>query len=95
MPRRLALRWRGLYACHRPCRLRGQRVNELLRGGSPTEALELLSVDPKLAWVKDSQTGGYPVHIAAWKVSGWRRMGPMPGPTIQYTGGMAHAQQAP
>ncbi|EFN54330.1 hypothetical protein CHLNCDRAFT_135566 [Chlorella variabilis] len=48
-------------------RLRGQRVNELLRGGSPTEALELLSVDPKLAWVKDSQTGGYPVHIAAWK----------------------------
>jgi hypothetical protein len=43
-------------------------VSKLLRGGKPTEALALLSEDPRLAWVKDSQSGGYPAHIAAHKV---------------------------
>ena len=48
---------------------------QLLKGGQPSEALSLLAEDNKLAWVKDSQTGGYPVHLAAWKVrpagQGW------------------------
>lgn len=44
-----------------------------MKGGQPSEALSLLSEDPKLAWVKDSQTGGYPIHQAAWKVGGGLR----------------------
>lgn len=40
------------------CRERGQRVNALLKAGKPSEALELLAEDPKLAWVKDAESGG-------------------------------------
>ncbi|KAI7841910.1 hypothetical protein COHA_004438 [Chlorella ohadii] len=39
-------------------RERGQRVNTLLKAGQPSEALELLADDPKLAWVKDAESGG-------------------------------------
>jgi hypothetical protein len=58
------------------CRLRGEEVFRLLKGGQPSEALSLLVEDNKLAWVKDSETGGYPVHLAAWKVrmDGWMGM---------------------
>lgn len=42
-------------ACFRE---RGQRVNTLLKAGQPSEALELLADDPKLAWVKDAESGG-------------------------------------
>ncbi|PRW59890.1 DNA-binding SMUBP-2 [Chlorella sorokiniana] len=47
-------------------RERGERVNALLKAGQPSQALELLADDPKLAWVKDAESGGYPLHIAAW-----------------------------
>ncbi|KAL4458557.1 hypothetical protein ABPG75_013422 [Micractinium tetrahymenae] len=48
-------------------RLRGEEVHRLLKSGRPSEALSLLSEEPKLAWVMDTETGGYPVHQAAWK----------------------------
>lgn len=49
-------------------RHKGEQVNSLLRNGKPSEALSLLAEDPRLAWVKDGESGGYPIHIAAWKV---------------------------
>ena len=40
---------------------------ELLRGGRPNEALDLLAEGPPaLAWVRDQRSGGYAVHLAAW-----------------------------
>ena len=48
-------------------RLKGAQVCDLLRGGRPSEALALLAEDPRLAWVKDTRSGGYPIHLAAWK----------------------------
>ena len=33
-------------------------MNALLKAGKPSEALELLAEDPKLAWVKDAESGG-------------------------------------
>lgn len=53
-------------ALPRPCRLRGERVAGLLKSGRPSEALELLVEQPELAWVKDGESGGYPIHLAAW-----------------------------
>ena len=44
-------------------------MHQMLREGRPNEALALLADDAKLAWVKDSHSGGYPVHLAAFKVS--------------------------
>lgn len=47
----------------------------MLKAGQPSEALSLLSEDPKLAWIKDPESGGYAIHIAAWKVRsprGWK-----------------------
>lgn len=43
-------------------------MHRLLKGGQPSEALSLLSEEPRLAWLKDTETGGYPIHLAAWKV---------------------------
>lgn len=45
-------------------------MSQLLRQGEPAEALQMLFDDPKLAWQKDEFSGGYPVHIATWKVGG-------------------------
>ena len=50
------------------CRERGQEVCRLLREGDPSGALELLLDDPKLAFVRDEHSGGFPAHVAAFKV---------------------------
>lgn len=52
------------------CRERGAKVSQLLRQGEPAEALQMLFDNPKLAWQKDEFSGGYPIHVAAWHVSG-------------------------
>ena len=41
---------------------------ELMQGGSGRQAAALLKEEPALAWIRDDETGGYPVHIACWKV---------------------------
>lgn len=53
-----------------PGRERGAKVNQLLRQGEPAEALQMLFDEPRLAWQKDEHSGGYPVHLATWKVRG-------------------------
>ena len=30
----------------------------------------MLFDNPKLAWQKDEYSGGYPIHVATWHVSG-------------------------
>lgn len=39
-----------------------------MQGGSGRQAAALLEEEPALAWIRDDETGGYPVHIACWKV---------------------------
>ncbi len=51
------------------CRERGAKVSQLLRQGQPAEALQMLFDSPKLAWQKDEYSGGYPIHIATFKVT--------------------------
>ncbi len=43
-------------------------MSQLLRQGEPAEALQMLFDNPKLAWQKDEYSGGYPIHIATFKV---------------------------
>eukprot|EP00887_Chlorella_sp_A99_P006380 scaffold3.g6380.t1 len=46
---------------------RGQGLHTVLHQGQEEDALALLQFDPKLAWHKDPETGGYPAHVAAWQ----------------------------
>lgn len=45
------------------------QLAQLLQNRDTDAALHLLAVDPSLAWVRDDESGGYPLHIAVWHVS--------------------------
>lgn len=50
------------------CREKGQHLGQLLQDRRADAALELLSAQPALVWVRDDKSGGYPLHIAVWHV---------------------------
>ena len=41
----------------------------LLQSHETDEAVQMLKAEPELAWVRDDDSGGYPLHIAVWHVS--------------------------
>lgn len=45
------------------------QLAQLLQGRDTDAALNLLSAEPSLAWIRDDDSGGYPLHIAVWHVS--------------------------
>ncbi|DBA69796.1 TPA: hypothetical protein ACH3X2_012518 [Trebouxia sp. C0005] len=47
-------------------REKGQHLGQLLQDRRADAALELLSAQPALVWVRDDKSGGYPLHIAVW-----------------------------
>lgn len=55
-------------------REKGQHLSQLLQNRRADAALELLSAQPALVWVRDEDSGGYPLHIAVWhcdRAAGW------------------------
>ena len=50
------------------CREKGQHLGQLLQNRRADAALELLSAQPALVWVRDDESGGYPLHLAVWHV---------------------------
>ncbi|KAL3141315.1 hypothetical protein ABBQ32_004903 [Trebouxia sp. C0010 RCD-2024] len=44
----------------------GMQLAQLLQGRDTDAALNLLSAEPSLAWIRDDDSGGYPLHIAVW-----------------------------
>ena len=59
--------------CWYVCRERGMQLAQLLQSRDTDAALGLLAADPLLAWVRDDESGGYPLHIAVWHVSREKR----------------------
>lgn len=49
-------------------RVKAKALVDLLQEGDEGAALALLEEDKTLAWIRDNETGGYPIHIACWKV---------------------------
>ncbi|KAA6424465.1 MAG: hypothetical protein FRX49_05677 [Trebouxia sp. A1-2] len=56
---------RWLHVGHQPGE-KGQHLGQLLQDRRDDAALELLSAQPALVWVRDDKSGGYPLHIAVW-----------------------------
>lgn len=48
--------------------MKAKALIDLLQEGEEGAALALLEEDKTLAWIRDDETGGYPIHIACWKV---------------------------
>lgn len=45
------------------------QLAQFLQSKDTEAALGLLTAEPALAWVRDDQSGGYPLHLAVWHVS--------------------------
>lgn len=41
---------------------------DLLQEGAGRQAAALLEEERALAWIRDDESGGFPIHIACWKV---------------------------
>lgn len=54
--------------CVYGCREHGLQLAQLLQSKHTDAALEMLSAEPSLAWIRDDESGGYPLHIAVWHV---------------------------
>ena len=50
------------------CRERGMQLARLLQSKDTNAALKMLLAEPVLAWIRDDESGGYPLHIAVWHV---------------------------
>ena len=46
-----------------------KRLVQRIQKGDSEGAITLLEREGSLAWVRDDDTGGYPLHVAAWKVN--------------------------
>ena len=44
------------------------QLAQLLQSKDTDVALKILSAEPSLAWIRDDESGGYPLHIAVWHV---------------------------
>ena len=44
------------------------QLAQLLHSKDIDTASEMLSAKPSLAWIRDDESGGYPLHIAVWHV---------------------------
>ena len=44
------------------------QLAQLLQSKATDAAAKTLSAEPSLAWVRDDESGGYPLHIAVWHV---------------------------
>lgn len=44
------------------------QLAQLLHNKRTDAALQMLSAEPLLAWIRDDESGGYPLHIAVWHV---------------------------
>lgn len=45
-----------------------QRMVEKIQRKDGEGAITMLERDPSMAWMRDSHTGAYPLHIAVWQV---------------------------
>ena len=60
--------YRRIRPCEVDCREQGKRLAELLQSRNVDAALDMLTSNPSLAWVRDDDSGGFPLHIAVWHV---------------------------
>ena len=44
-----------------------RRLFACLNSGEAEQAAALLDGDPRLAWVRDADRGGYAIHVAVWQ----------------------------
>ena len=44
------------------------QLAHLLQSRETDAAVSMLSTEPSLAWIRDDDSGGYPLHIAVWHV---------------------------
>lgn len=44
------------------------QLAQLLQNKDTDAASKMLSAEPSLAWIRDDESGGYPLHIAVWHV---------------------------
>ncbi len=44
-----------------------KRLMTCLNEGDAEEAAELIGAEPRLAWVRDGNNGGFPIHVAIWQ----------------------------
>ena len=51
------------------CREQSQQLAEHIEAGRTAAAVALLEANPQLAWMRDKQTGDYPMHMACRQVS--------------------------
>jgi len=60
-----------LLRCTRlPARSRREAAGRLmaaLRAGASEDAAALLDAEPRLAWVRDADSGGFAIHLAVWQ----------------------------
>lgn len=49
------------------CRERAKRLVRHLQSRESETAIEMLERDASLAWVRDDECGGYPLHVAAYQ----------------------------
>lgn len=49
------------------CRERAKRLVRHLQARESAAAIEMLEKDASLAWVRDDECGGYPLHVAAYQ----------------------------
>lgn len=44
------------------------QLAQLLQSKDTDAASKMLTAEPSLAWIRDDESGGYPLHIAVWHV---------------------------
>ena len=44
------------------------QLAQLLQNKDTEAASKMLSAESSLAWIRDDESGGYPLHIAVWHV---------------------------
>jgi len=49
------------------CREAAGRLMAALRSGAAEDAAALLDAEPRLAWVRDADSGGFAIHLAVWQ----------------------------